>query len=216
MFLRADETLKAFAASHGVWIYALLFVIIFSETGLVFAVCLPGDSLLFTVGALAAQGILRADVLFALLLSAAVFGDSLNFLIGGRLGRGLFYRGWRLLQPEHLQRCEGFYERHGKNAVVMARFLPVLRSVAPFVAGASRMPYRRFLKCSFFGSVVWVGLLVSAGIIFGQIPVVQQNFEIAVICAVVVIVSVTFAISWRQARAAGMGQAVNSAADTAL
>jgi membrane-associated protein len=203
MFLHVDDTLKAFAAENGLWVYGLLFLIIFLETGLVVAAALPGDSLLFTVGALAAQNILRPEVLLVLLIIAAIAGDSMNYQIGRRFGRGLFFRGWRLLPPSHLHKCEAFYAKHGRNAVVMARFLPVLRSIAPFVAGASLMPYRIFLRSSIFGSCIWVGLILGAGILFGQIPFVQRNFEVAVICAVGVIVSVTFTISWRQARAAG-------------
>jgi membrane-associated protein len=209
MFLHVDETLKVFASSHGLWIYGLLFLIIFLETGLIVAAALPGDSLLFTVGALAAQNILRPEALLVLLIFAAIAGDSLNYRIGARFGRGLFYCGWRLLPPSHLHKCEAFYAKHGRNAVIMARFLPVLRSIAPFVAGASLMPYRRFLKCSLLGSCLWVGLILGAGILFGQIPFVQRHFEIAVICAVGVIVSVTFTISWRQARAAGAEAAMD-------
>lgn len=201
-FLHADVALKHFALHHGLWVYAILFAIVFCETGLVFTPFLPGDSLLFATGALAAQGSIDPLLVMLLLVFAATSGDALNYGIGVRLGRGLFGRGWRFLTPLHLQRCESFYKLHGWNAIVLGRFLPVLRSVVPFVAGASRMGFRRFLRCSAVGSLLWVGIIVSAGLVFGRLPVVQQHFEVTVVAAVGAILAVSFAVSWRQARAA--------------
>ena len=174
--LHLDRHLNGLVAAYGNWIYLILFVIIFCETGLVVAPFLPGDSLLFVAGALASSGSMDVHGLFALLVLAAFCGDNSNYWIGRFLGPRLFrYKGW--LKQENLDRTHAFMERHGPKAIVIARFVPVVRTFVPFVSGLGRLTYLRFLGFSVLGALLWVGLLLSAGYFFGNLTVVKNNLS---------------------------------------
>lgn len=188
--LHLDRHLAWLVANYGVWIYAILFTIVFCETGLVVAPFLPGDSLLFVAGTLAAAGNMYVHGLFATLAAASFLGDNTNYWIGRYLGPRVFTReGSRFLNPAHLARTQRFYDHYGASTVFFARFVPIIRTFAPFVAGIGRMRYGRFLFYSFSGSVAWVGSLTYAGYTFGNIPVVKQNLTLAIV--VVILLSIT-------------------------
>jgi membrane-associated protein len=185
--LHLDQHLAWLAANYGAWIYLILFLIIFCETGLVVMPFLPGDSLLFVAGALAATGSMDVHALFALLVAAAFMGDNTNYWIGRFTGPKVFRReGSKLLNPAHLDYTRAFYDRHGAKTVVFARFLPIVRTFAPFVAGIGRMVYPRFMFYSFSGSVFWIAFFVYGGYYFGNIPFVKQNLT-AFILGIIVI-----------------------------
>jgi membrane-associated protein len=177
--LHLDQHLKLLIENYGVWIYLILFLIIFCETGLVVTPFLPGDSLLFVAGTLAATGAMYVHGLFALLVLAAFSGDNCNYWIGHFVGPRVFSRKKsRLFNPEHLARTQRFYAKHGGKMLIFARFVPIVRTFAPFVAGIGRMVYPKFLFYSFSGGVFWVGSFVFGGYYFGNIPVVKQNLTI--------------------------------------
>lgn len=179
IFLHLDRYLEAFLRDYGLWVYALLFLIIFAETGFVVTPFLPGDSLLFVAGTLAAGGGLDVQWLIPLLIAASFGGDNTNYWIGHHLGPRVFrHNGSRLLNHEYLDRTRAFYDRHGGKTILLARFLPILRTFAPFVAGIGHMPYSRFLAFSLVGSICWIALFVLAGYFFGNIPVVRQNLTL--------------------------------------
>src|SRR3989338_11387674 len=180
--LHLDQHLAWFLNQYGTWIYALLFLIVFAETGLVVMPFLPGDSLLFVAGTLAGGGGMHVGWLAATLMAAAIMGDSTNYWIGRYVGPKVFKRedSW-FFHRNHLIRTERFYERHGGKTVVLARFLPILRTFAPFVAGVGRMPYGRFLFFSVSCTVLWVGSLVAAGYFFGALPIVKQNLSLVIL-----------------------------------
>lgn len=180
-FLHFDAHLTDAIQQYGTLTYALLFLIVFCETGLVVTPFLPGDSLLFAVGALAARGQLDAVFSFFLLLAAAVIGDQVNYWIGRTIGLKGFRENARFLKTSHIDKTNAFYEKHGAMTIVLARFLPILRTFAPFVAGLGRMRYRRFVLFSFFGGLLWVGSCLLAGYLFGNIPVVRDNFTVVVL-----------------------------------
>jgi membrane-associated protein len=185
--LHLDLYLGAFLQDYGLWVYALLFVIIFAETGFVVTPFLPGDSLLFVAGTLAASGGFDVQWLIPLLIAASFGGDNTNYWIGYHIGPRVFQRDDSpLLNRSYLDRTRAFYDRHGGKTILLARFMPILRTFAPFVAGVGRMPYFRFLAFSLSGSVLWVGLLVLAGYFFGHLPVVSQNLTLMMICIIVV------------------------------
>lgn len=199
--LHLDKHLAEFAEQLGPWFYGLLFAIIFGETGLVIAPFLPGDSLLFAVGALAAAqpDSLSMAVLLPLLIVAAIIGDAVNYAIGKWVGPQIFRRdtGW-LLNKNHLLRAQAFYDKHGAKAIVLARFLPILRTFAPFVAGIGGMQYRRFWLYNVLGGVLWVGLFLIGGYAFGTRPFVKDNFHI-VILAIIGISVLPIAYEWFKA-----------------
>ncbi|HXV64417.1 MAG TPA: VTT domain-containing protein [Vicinamibacteria bacterium] len=180
-----DETLIRFVHEYGAWTYAVLFLVIFCETGLVATPFLPGDSLLFSAGALAAAGALDLFSLCALLSLAAVAGDAANYAFGRTVVARWLSRS-RLVNRSHLARAESFYRTHGGKAIVLARFAPILRTFAPFVAGMARMRYERFLVFNLLGGVGWVGLCAGFGYLFGNLPVVKENFT-AVLIAIVLV-----------------------------
>jgi membrane-associated protein len=187
--LHLDKHLVDLLTQYHAWIYVILFVVIFSETGLVITPFLPGDSLLFAVGALSAvdtSGTLSAPVAFVLLSVAAVLGNTVNYAIGRAIGPPAFSGRYRLLKVEYLHRTEEFFKRHGGMAVALSRFMPIIRTFAPFVAGVGRMPYARFLGYNLLGGVLWVALFVWGGYLFGNIPVVKQNFGIVTILIILV------------------------------
>ena len=189
LFLHLDKHLEALAGTLGPWLYVVLFLIVFCETGLVVTPFLPGDSLLFAVGALSAVGVLALHpALTALgLIVAAILGDALNYAIGARLGPRVFSRPKSLLfNTEHLHRARRFYERHGGKAIVFARFAPILRTFAPFVAGIGQMSYPRFAAYNVGGGIAWVTSFIAAGYFFGQLPWVKQRFHLVILGIVVV------------------------------
>ena len=184
IFLHLDTHLTQFVATYGGWVYALLFAIVFAETGLVVTPFLPGDSLLFAAGALAAAGGLNVWMVIALLSVAAVLGDAVNYAAGRFVGPRVFSAtdqatGWhRLLNRQHLQQTHAFFEKYGGKAVVLGRFVPIVRTFVPFVAGAGAMTYATFAVYNVVGGVVWVGLCTLAGYGFGNVPIVQKNFSL--------------------------------------
>jgi membrane-associated protein len=185
--LHLDRHLQWLVANYGPWIYAILFAIVFCETGLVVTPFLPGDSLLFVAGTLAAAGDMYIHGLFAALATASFLGDNTNYWIGRYAGPRVFTReGSRLLNPEHLQRTQRFYDRYGAKTVFIARFVPIIRTFAPFVAGIGRMQYPRFLFFSFSGSIAWVGSLAYAGYYFGNVPMVKENLTLVIVIIVLV------------------------------
>jgi membrane-associated protein len=181
LFLHLDVHLVDLADQYGLWIYALLFLVVFAETGLVVAPFLPGDSLLFATGALAATGALDLLGITSTLALAAILGDSTNYWIGRFAGPKVFKRekSW-FFNPEHLQRTHAFYEKHGGTTIIIARFMPIIRTFAPFVAGIGRMQYLRFLSFSVVGTLLWVPPLSAAGYFFGNLPAVKQNFSLVI------------------------------------
>ena len=177
--LHFDDHLRSTLENYGSWTYAALFLIVFCETGLVVTPFLPGDSLLFAAGTFAGSGELSLPVLLILLVLAAVAGDAVNYAIGHRCGETVLRREkiW-LIKRKHIDMATAFYERHGGQAIVLARFVPIVRTFVPFVAGAGRMGYPRFMVYNLVGAVAWVGLCTTAGYFFGQIPVVRENFSL--------------------------------------
>jgi membrane-associated protein len=194
--LHIDQHLLGFLNDYGLWVYALLFAIIFAETGLVVTPFLPGDSLLFVAGTLAAGSGLDVQWLIALLILASFSGDNTNYWIGHHLGPRVFRNNdSRLLNRAYLDRTRAFYDRHGGKTVLLARFLPILRTFAPFVAGVGHMPYLRFLAFSFAGSLFWVGLFVLAGYFFGHLPVVRQNLTLMML-GIIAVSLLPGALAW--------------------
>jgi membrane-associated protein len=199
--VRLDVHLAAFIAEHGVWVYALLFVIVFCETGLVVTPFLPGDSLLFVVGTLAAAGGMDIALVMALLVAAALSGDNVNYWIGRWAGPKVFRaEDSRWFNRRHLERTHAFYERHGGKAIIIARFVPIVRTYVPFVAGIGAMPYARFLAFSIAGALAWVVSLCLAGYWFGNIPAVKENLA-AVIVVIVVLSLAPIAVEFLRAHA---------------
>ena len=195
-----DAHLAAFVLQHGAWVYALLFVIVFCETGLVVTPFLPGDSLLFVVGALAAAGGMDIALVMGLLIAAALSGDNVNYWIGRWAGPRVFrLEDSRWFNPRHLARTHDFYDRHGGQAIILARFVPIVRTYVPFVAGVGAMPYARFLAFSVVGALAWVLSLCLAGYWFGNIPAVKQNLG-AVILVIVIISVMPMAVALVRAR----------------
>jgi membrane-associated protein len=184
--LALDQTLASIAAEYGPWVYVLLFAIIFAETGLVVTPFLPGDSILFIAGAIAA-GSLNVHFLVGLLIVAAVLGDSVNYAIGHYIGPRIFDKpDSRWFKQDHLRRTQAFYDKYGGVTIIIGRFVPIIRTFAPFLAGVAGMEYRRFFAFNVVGGILWVGLLVYAGYVFGNIPWVKDNLTWIVIGIVVV------------------------------
>jgi membrane-associated protein len=192
IFLHLDAHLAELTASYGPWIYAILFAIIFAETGLVVTPFLPGDSLLFACGALAAVGILNPWLTVLLLLVAAIAGDAVNYAAGRYVGPRVFIAHdrssfWhRLLNREHLDRTHAFFEKYGGKAVVLGRFVPIVRTFVPFVAGGGAMTYGTFAFFNVAGAILWVGICFGAGLLFGNVPIVKDNFSLVAIGIVLV------------------------------
>lgn len=184
--LHIDVHLAQLVANYGPWVYLILFLIVFCETGLVVTPFLPGDSLLFVAGALAAMGEMNVHLLVALLIVAAILGDGCNYTIGRRIGLRLFTRFPRLLKQEYLDKTHAFYEKHGGKTIIFARFVPIVRTFAPFVAGVGRMDYRQFLSYNVIGGVVWVLSFSYAGYFFGNLPFVRKNLEFLIFGIIIV------------------------------
>ena len=204
LVLHLDHHLVELLARVDFWIYPILFAVIFCETGLVVTPFLPGDSLLFAVGALAAvdtSGTLSAPLLSVVLAAAAILGNVVNYGIGRAIGPPAFSGRYRLLKVDYLRRTEDFFRRYGGRAILISRFLPIIRTCAPFVAGVGRMPYARFLTYNFFGGLSWVLIFIWGGYLFGNIPLVKNNF--GVVTLVIVVASLLpLAIAWWRRRGA--------------
>ena len=193
LFLNLDDHLAETAAQYGPWIYAILFAIVFAETGLVVTPILPGDSLLFAAGALAAlPGGLDIRLVFVLLVTAAILGDGVNYHIGKAVGPRIFSADatdtWfqRMLNRDHLNKAHAFFEKYGGMAIIMGRFVPIVRTFVPFVAGAGTMSYSYFALCNVAGAFIWVGVCAGGGYLFGNIPVVKENFSLVTIGIILV------------------------------
>jgi len=178
--LHLDEYLSEIITNYGAWTYGILFVVIFIETGLVVTPFLPGDSLLFAAGSFAALGALNPVYLFILLSFAAVIGDTVNYSIGHYIGPRAFSGEVKFLKKEHLDRTHEFYEKHGGKTIILARFIPIIRTFAPFVAGIGAMSYGKFISYNLIGGVAWVALFTFGGYYFGNLPFVRNNFEIVI------------------------------------
>lgn len=179
--LHIDDHLLTIVETYGTLTYVILFLIIFAETGFVVTPFLPGDSLLFAAGALAATGVLDPFLLFGLLFVAAVVGDSINYSFGSYFGMRVFKEDAKIFKLGYLKKTSAFFEKYGGKTIVIARFAPIIRTYAPFVAGASRMNYSRFIFYNVLGGAIWVGLFIAVGYLFGNLPIVKENFSLAVI-----------------------------------
>jgi membrane-associated protein len=203
--LHLDHHVSALLADYHMWFYGILFVVIFAETGFVVTPFLPGDSLLFAVGALTAiddSGTLRLPVLLLMLVAAAVLGNTLNYQIGRWIGVHAFSGRYRLLKVEYLRRTEAFFQRHGGMAVVLSRFVPIVRTFAPFVAGVGRMNWARFQGYNITGGASWVLLMTVAGYLFGNVPLVKNNFGLVTIAIILLSLVPLVWVVWRDRRAA--------------
>lgn len=205
LLLHLDKHLAEIIGQYGTWTYLILFLIVFAETGLVVTPFLPGDSLLFAAGTFAALGALDPWLVFLLLSAAAIAGDTLNYWVGRWVGPRAFSGTIRWLRRDYLDRTEAFYDKHGGKTIVLARFIPIVRTFAPFVAGVGHMHYGRFLAYNVGGAILWVGLFVAAGYLFGNIPVVRNNFT-TVIMAIIVISVLPVFVEWYRARKASAGK----------
>jgi membrane-associated protein len=185
--LHSDQKLTELVATYHSWVYGILFAIVFAETGFVVTPFLPGDSLLFAAGALCARGDLSTSVCVALLITAAFTGNAVNYAIGRIVGPRVFSAtdrsglAHRLLNQEHLQRAHAFFEQYGGKAIILGRFVPIVRTFVPFVAGAASMRSHTFALVNLIGAAAWVGLCVGAGVLFGNVPIVKQNFSLVTI-----------------------------------
>lgn len=210
-FLHIDRHLIDVATSYGTWVYGILFVVIFCETGLVVTPILPGDSLLFAAGALAAQkpDVFDVNLLAILLFIAAVVGDAVNYSIGRRIGPAVFERkNSRIFKPEYLARTHKFFEKYGAKTIVIARFVPIVRTFAPFLAGVGTMSYAKFAFYNVTGALLWISLFTYAGFFFGTTPLVQKNFKLVILA--IIIISIMPAVieiirARREARAQAQG-----------
>jgi membrane-associated protein len=198
-FLHAELHLEWFIRNYDVWIYALLFAIIFCETGLIVTPFLPGDSLLFAVGAIAGKGLIQVEIITPLLLVAAIVGDAVNYSIGKWTGPKVFhYESSRLFNKDHLLKAHAFYEKYGGRAIILARFVPIVRTFAPFVAGVGAMTYSKFAIYNVTGAILWVGIFLGGGYYFGGLEIVQKNMKLVILG--IIIVSV-LPIIWEIAKA---------------
>jgi membrane-associated protein len=199
LFLHLDEHLNQIVTTYGVWTHLILFAIVFAETGLVVTPFLPGDSLLFAAGALAAIGSLDLWLLVVLLIGAAILGDTVNYWVGAWIGPRAFSGNVKFLRKDYLDRTHAFYEKHGGKTIILARFVPIIRTFAPFVAGVGAMSYPRFIVYNITGAVLWVGLFVPLGYFFGNMPTVKENFSL-VILAIIAISVMPIAVEAIRAR----------------
>jgi membrane-associated protein len=209
LILHADVLLLDLVKTYGAWVYGVLFAVIFAETGLVVTPILPGDSLLFAAGALAATGALDVRVVLVLLVAAAVVGDAVNYSVGRAVGVRILRRAevdprWRRwINPAHVAKAHEFFERHGGKAIVLARFMPIVRTFVPFVAGAAEMTYTSFAFFNVAGAVAWVAICVGAGYVFGNVPIVKDNFTLVAL-GIVAVSLLPMAIEYlRHRRASG-------------
>lgn len=186
IFLHLDKYLSGIIAQYGLFTYLILFITVFLETGIVILPFLPGDSLLFVTGTIAAIDSLNIFLLFIILSLAAILGDTVNYWVGYFIGEKTFKKETRFIKKEYLNRTQNFYEKHGGKTIVIARFIPIIRTFAPFIAGVGRMNYKRFLSYNVFGGVLWVALFVFSGYWFGNIPAVKDNFGFAILAIIAI------------------------------
>ena len=198
--LHIDTHLDSIISNYGGWTYAILILIIFCETGLVVTPFLPGDSLLFAAGSFAARGSLDPFLLFILLTIAAVVGDTVNYWVGRAVGPRIFQKETRFIKKKYLERTQQFYEKHGGKAIIMARFVPIVRTFAPFVAGVGIMDYKRFVIYNVVGGVLWVAICVFAGYFFGNLRIVQDNFELVIVMIIFISILPMLFEMWRARR----------------
>jgi len=187
LILHLDRHLASLIESYGLWTYLVLFLIVFAETGLVVTPILPGDSLLFAAGTFAGRGSLHPLLLFAVLSAAAILGDTVNYWVGKYFGEHFIRgRGRRWIKQKHLDRTHAFFEKYGGKTIILARFVPIVRTFAPFVAGLGTMTYGRFVAYNVIGGLLWVGICLGAGYFFGSHPIVQNNFSLVVLAIVII------------------------------
>lgn len=204
LILHLDQHLLEFAQNYGNWIYGLLFLIVFCETGLVVTPFLPGDSLLFVAGLVARTGALNVHLMVILLVIAAVIGDSLNFAIGRWLGPKVFrFEDSWFFKKSYVQKAHEFYERHGGKTIIIARFLPIIRTYAPFVAGIANMDYGKFIMYNVVGAVLWVALLAYAGFFFGGLPFIKNNLTLVIVAIIIISLMPGIIEYWRNRRPKG-------------
>jgi membrane-associated protein len=198
-FIHLDRYLPLIIDTFGIWVYVIVFLVVFCETGLVVTPILPGDSLLFALGTFAALGSLNIEVLLILLCIAAIAGDTVNYTIGHYIGPKVFhYEDSRFFKKEYLVKTNRFYEKHGGKTIVIARFMPIIRTFAPFVAGAGAMSYPKFILYNISGGIAWVCIFLLGGYFFGNIPAVKSNFTVVIIAIVIVSVMPGFIEYWRK------------------
>lgn len=188
IILHVDKYLGQIINNYGFWTYLILFVIVFCETGLVITPFLPGDSLLFAAGSFAAIGVINPMILFVSISIAAILGDTVNYWMGHYVGPRVFKENVRFLKREYLERTHKFYEKYGGKTIILARFIPIIRTFAPFVAGIGSMTYGKFISYNIIGGIVWVAMFVYSGYFFGTLPIVKNNFSLVII--VIIILSV--------------------------
>jgi membrane-associated protein len=186
LFIHLDQHLSRVISEYGTWTHFILFLIVFCETGLVVTPFLPGDSLLFAAGTFAALGALDLWVIILLLTLAAILGDTVNYWVGAYIGPRAFRSNGRLLRQEYLDRTHAFYEKHGGKTIILARFVPIIRTFAPFVAGVGAMSYPKFITYNVVGAMLWVGLFVLGGYFFGNIPTVRENFTLVILAIILI------------------------------
>jgi len=186
LFLHLDQHLGQLISEYGTWTHLILFLVVFCETGLVVTPFLPGDSLLFAAGTFAALGALDLSLIVVLLIVAAIAGDTLNYWVGSYIGPRAFRGDIQFLRKEYLDRTHAFYEKHGGKTIILARFIPIIRTFAPFVAGVGAMSYPKFLTYNVVGAVLWVGLFVLGGYFFGNITVVRENFSLVILAIIAI------------------------------
>jgi membrane-associated protein len=186
LFLHLDDHLSGVISQYGTWTHLILFLIVFAETGLVVTPFLPGDSLLFAAGTFAALGALDLRLVVGLLIAAAIIGDTVNYWVGAWVGPRAFSGRVRWLRKDYVDRTHAFYEKHGGKTIILARFVPIIRTFAPFVAGVGAMNYGRFLLYNVVGAVLWVTLFVLGGFFFGNIPVVRENFTLVILAIIAI------------------------------
>jgi membrane-associated protein len=197
LFMNLDEILQDVISTYGVWTYGLLFVVIFIETGVVIMPFLPGDSLIFAAATFAAKGALNPWLLFFLLTAAAIIGDTVNYWIGHTIGARAYTGEIKWVKKEYMDRTHAFFEKHGGKTIVLARFVPIIRTFAPFVAGVSRMSYGYFITYNVVGGTLWVALFTILGYFFGTIPFVEKNFEIVIIAIILISVIPAVVEGWK-------------------
>ena len=209
-FIHLDRYLPIIIDSFGIWVYVIVFLVIFCETGLVVTPMLPGDSLLFALGALAALGSLNIEALLILLSIAAISGDTINYTIGHFIGPKVFsYEDSRFFKKEYLRKTHEFYEKHGGKTIIIARFLPIIRTFAPFVAGVGAMSYSRFIVYNVVGGIAWICAFLLGGYFFGNIPYVKSNFTIVIVALVIIPALPVFIGYFRQRRLANQKKTTN-------